>query len=157
MSQYPANSKTLFSWDGTKIYADASGTPEKPEIVFIHGQGLSGAVFDIIFSDKRFTEEFYLVRHLLVVGLVFLRQDNHVWKVRYDMRGHGRSDKPDGSEGYASKLYADDFAAVMKAFNLRKPVVVGWWVEESSIDAVLDMLTVSEGVSAVCNKRNSQY
>ena len=42
------------------------------------------------------------------------------------MRGHGQSDKPDSSEGYASKLYADDFEAVMKAFNLRKPVVVGW-------------------------------
>ncbi|OCB89738.1 alpha/beta-hydrolase [Sanghuangporus baumii] len=106
MSEYAANSKILVSSDGTRIYADASGNPEKPGIVFIHGQGLSGAVFDVIFSDKRFTEEFYLVR--------------------YDMRGHGRSGKPDTSEAYESKPYADDFAAVMKAFNLRKPVVVGW-------------------------------
>ena len=70
MSHYPANSKTLVSSDGTKIYADASGNPEKQGIVFIHGQGLSGAVFDIIFSDKRFTEEFYLVRLIVCVVLM---------------------------------------------------------------------------------------
>ena len=68
MSQYPANSKTLVSSDGTKIYAHASGAPEKPGIVFTHGQGLSEAVFDVIFSDNQFTEEFYLVRlHVSVV------------------------------------------------------------------------------------------
>lgn len=44
------------------------------------------------------------------------------------MRGHGRSGKPDNAEGYASQRYAQDFAAVMKAFSLRKPVVLGWLV-----------------------------
>ncbi|KAH8110104.1 Alpha/Beta hydrolase protein, partial [Phellopilus nigrolimitatus] len=42
------------------------------------------------------------------------------------MRGHGRSGKPDNIEGYASNLYADDFAEVLRAFGLRKPVLVGW-------------------------------
>ncbi|KAH8103686.1 Alpha/Beta hydrolase protein [Phellopilus nigrolimitatus] len=42
------------------------------------------------------------------------------------MRGHGRSGKPDSIEGYASNLYADDFAEVLKAFGLRKPVFIGW-------------------------------
>ncbi|EJD03378.1 alpha/beta-hydrolase [Fomitiporia mediterranea MF3/22] len=106
MSKFPSISKILASSDGTKIYADASGDTSKPSIIFVHGLGLSGAVFDRIFSDKRYTEHFYLVR--------------------YDMRGHGRSGKPITEEGYASNLLADDFAAVMKAFNLYKPVFVGW-------------------------------
>ncbi|EJD02657.1 alpha/beta-hydrolase [Fomitiporia mediterranea MF3/22] len=106
MSEFPSSPKILVSSDGTKIYADASGDTSKPSIIFVHGLGLSGAVFDRIFSDKRYTEHFYLVR--------------------YDMRGHGRSGKPINGEGYASNLFADDFAVVMKAFNLHKPVFVGW-------------------------------
>lgn len=42
------------------------------------------------------------------------------------MRGHGRSGKPDVSEGYASNLYAADFAAVAERFNLSRPFFVGW-------------------------------
>ncbi|EJD03380.1 alpha/beta-hydrolase [Fomitiporia mediterranea MF3/22] len=125
MSQFPPSSKILVSSDGAKIYADASGDPSKPSIVFVHGQGLSGAVFDKIFSDKRYTENFYLV-HL--INVVYSQDTYHFvdLKVRYDMRAHGRSDKPVIKEGYTSKLFADDFVAVMKAFNLHKPVFVGW-------------------------------
>lgn len=47
-------------------------------------------------------------------------------KIRYDMRGHGRSGKPDSIEGYSSQLYADDFMAVIEAFNVKRPVVIGW-------------------------------
>lgn len=42
------------------------------------------------------------------------------------MRGHGRSGKPDSIEGYSSRLYADDFMAVLDAFNVKRPVVIGW-------------------------------
>ena len=42
------------------------------------------------------------------------------------MRGHGRSGKPDSIEGYSSKVYADDFAAVVGAHGLSRPFVVGW-------------------------------
>ncbi len=48
------------------------------------------------------------------------------------MRGHGRSSKPDNAEAFASRRYAEDFAAVMKAFHLRRPVVLGWLVAASS-------------------------
>lgn len=47
-------------------------------------------------------------------------------KVRYDIRGHGRSGKPNTAEAYESKLFADDFKAVMEAFELKKPVLAGW-------------------------------
>ena len=42
------------------------------------------------------------------------------------MRGHGRSGKPDTIEGYSSKLFADDFSAILKAYGVFRPVVVGW-------------------------------
>ncbi|THH06384.1 hypothetical protein EW145_g4122 [Phellinidium pouzarii] len=99
------NAQFITSSDGSKIYADAVGNPEKPSIVFIHGLALSGAVFDNIFNNAKYSNDVYLVR--------------------YDMRGHGRSIKPESAEGYTSKLYADDFAAVVKAFNAKKPILVG--------------------------------
>lgn len=35
-------------------------------------------------------------------------------QVRYDMRGHGRSGKPDSMENYSPQLYANDFLAVSR-------------------------------------------
>ncbi|OCB92236.1 alpha/beta-hydrolase [Sanghuangporus baumii] len=98
--------RVLTSSDGCRIYADAVGDSSKPCLVFIHGFSLSAAVFDNIFFDARYSSEFFLVR--------------------YDMRGHGRSGKPDTIDEYASKLYADDFAAVLHTFKVRRPVVVTW-------------------------------
>lgn len=42
------------------------------------------------------------------------------------MRGHGRSGKPDALEAYSSERYAEDFAAVLGAFNVTSPILVGW-------------------------------
>ncbi|KAJ6497450.1 alpha/beta-hydrolase [Mycena sanguinolenta] len=99
-------SKLCLSSDGTLIYAEASGNPANPSVVFAHGFALSGIVFDKLFSDARMLEKLYLVR--------------------YDVRGHGRSGKPDSAEGYASSLYAADFSAVAEGFSLNMPVFVGW-------------------------------
>lgn len=55
------NSKIIISADGSKIYAEASGDPRKPSIVFIHGFSLCGAVFDNIFANEDFGASFYLV------------------------------------------------------------------------------------------------
>lgn len=47
--------------------------------------------------------------------------------VAFDLRGHGQSGKPWTAESYnASRLWADDIAAVMRAKNLVKPVILGW-------------------------------
>lgn len=46
--------------------------------------------------------------------------------MRYDLRGHGRSGKPETAAGYTSDKFAEDFKAVMTAFGLTKPIVVGW-------------------------------
>lgn len=50
------------SSDGGSIYADAVGDASKPALVFIHGYTLSAAVWDDIFSDPRYTQQFFLVR-----------------------------------------------------------------------------------------------
>lgn len=50
------------------------------------------------------------------------------FQVRYDVRGHGRSGKPDSIKGYTPQLYADDFLTVSRAFDLVKPIYVGWLV-----------------------------
>jgi pimeloyl-ACP methyl ester carboxylesterase len=54
-----------------------------------------------------------------------LAQRFHV--IAYDFRGHGASEKPLEPAKYTdSGLWADDLAAVIRARNLRRPVLVGW-------------------------------
>ncbi|KAJ7033416.1 Alpha/Beta hydrolase protein [Mycena alexandri] len=53
-------SKLCSSSDGTLIYAEASGNPTNPSVVFAHGFALSGIVFDKLFSDPRMLDKFYL-------------------------------------------------------------------------------------------------
>ncbi|KAF8816529.1 alpha/beta-hydrolase, partial [Phlegmacium glaucopus] len=98
--------KILKSTDDVEIFALAVGNGENPSLVFVHGLASSGSVFDDLFRDKDLLDHFYLVY--------------------YDMRGHGRSGKPEVEEGYASVKYADDFAAVAKAFHLKAPILIGW-------------------------------
>ncbi|KAJ7647850.1 Alpha/Beta hydrolase protein [Roridomyces roridus] len=104
--QMASISKFCASSDGTHIYAEASGNPANPSVVFVHGMLLSGIVFDKLFSDSRMLDKLYLVR--------------------YDVRGHGRSGKPTVPSAYTSAMYADDFAAVAREFSLNNPVYVGW-------------------------------
>ncbi|THH16511.1 hypothetical protein EW146_g4138 [Bondarzewia mesenterica] len=99
-----SDSKLLRSSDGCEIYAEATGDPRCPHVVLIHGLTFSGTVFDA------------LCRAVL----------DKLYIVRYDLRGHGRSGKPETPEAHASKLYADDFMAVVEGFGLKKPVLAGW-------------------------------
>ncbi|KAG7442768.1 alpha/beta-hydrolase [Guyanagaster necrorhizus] len=101
-----SNAQLVPSKDGALIYADASGDPTKPCLVFVHGLSLSGAVFDNLFANPKLTENFYLVR--------------------YDMRGHGRSAMPESLDDYSSEIFAEDFRAVARAFKISKPIFVGW-------------------------------
>ncbi|KAF5349835.1 hypothetical protein D9758_014013 [Tetrapyrgos nigripes] len=99
-------SKFVPSTDGSLVYAEAIGDPSKPALILVPGYTLSTQVFDKQFEDEELRRELYLIR--------------------YDPRGHGQTSKPETEEGHASKLYADDFAAVCKAFGVRKPVFAGW-------------------------------
>ncbi len=43
--------------------------------------------------------------------------------VSVDLRGHGRSDKPE--QGYTMQVFADDLAWLCEEIGLEKPVVIG--------------------------------
>lgn len=49
-----------------------------------------------------------------------------VFLVAYDLRGNGRSGKPETEEGYTKERYAQDFWAVCGAFEVTNPVALGW-------------------------------
>ncbi|EGN98426.1 hypothetical protein SERLA73DRAFT_74639 [Serpula lacrymans var. lacrymans S7.3] len=95
---FEATAKFVVSADSTRIYTDAVGHPFNPPIVFIHGYSLSSIVYDNIFTNP----------------------------VRLDMRGHGRSDKPEDEADWTPKKFAEDFDSVVAAYQLCKPFIVAW-------------------------------
>lgn len=58
--------KVVQSSDGTSIFAEAIGDPKNQSIVFAHGYGLSGQVWDNLFADDKLLRHFYLVRAIPV-------------------------------------------------------------------------------------------
>ena len=102
------SSTALFvtSPDGIKIWAEAVGDASKPAVVFIHGFGFTTLAFDKQFCDPNLLAHLYLIR--------------------YEVRGHGRSDKPEVAEAYESIRFAEDFRAVCDTFGARRPFVLGW-------------------------------
>jgi hypothetical protein len=59
-------SALILSQDGTRIYGDATGNPQNPAVVFVHGFGSSSHTFDGLFADSRLTDSLYLVRSLSI-------------------------------------------------------------------------------------------
>ncbi len=92
--------------DGTMLAGNAQGDPQAPEILFLHGLRQSRLSWDKQFADP---------------ALSGFRM------VRFDLRGHGDSDKPSSPDAYSDiDRWADDVAAVIAATKLRRPVLVGW-------------------------------
>ena len=91
---------------------------------------LGAMVFEMSLGERvvvrvcSYSCELYMVstvpRYISLQGVILFLQ------VRYDMRGHGRSGKPEADEGYLSQRYAEDYQAVSQAFHLKRPVFVGW-------------------------------
>ncbi|KAK7045134.1 putative oxidoreductase ephD [Favolaschia claudopus] len=94
------------SKDGTRIFAEARGDCHKPAVIFIHGFRLGAMAFNEIFNDANWLSQVYLVR--------------------YDTRGHGRSDKPLDAAAWASERLAQDFDAVVQSYHLKRPFVLAW-------------------------------
>jgi len=102
----PATTFRVVSADGTVLTGDAQGDLEAPEILFIHGLRQSRLSWAKQFADAALSN-FRLVR--------------------FDLRGHGDSDKPADPAAYAdADRWAEDVAAVIDATRLRRPVLVGW-------------------------------
>ena len=92
--------------DGTRLFAREWGNPDGPAILFIHGWSQSSASWQAQ-TEGSLADEFRIVA--------------------YDWRGHGASDAiHDPAVHQDGGLIADDVAAVIDAFGLEAPVLVGW-------------------------------
>ncbi|GJE99201.1 alpha/beta hydrolase [Phanerochaete sordida] len=98
--------KLVVSADGTTLYAQAAGDPTKPALVCIHGFAGTSFAFQKQLADA----------HLL----------QHAYVIAYDLRGNGRSDKPEAPASYAGECCAADFQAVCTAFAVTRPFLLGW-------------------------------
>lgn len=99
--------RDICSSDGLVLAGYEYGNRYGPEILFIHGFSQSSLCWNKQFSSPALTNDFRLIA--------------------FDIRGHGASEKPVDISRYAEdRLFADDVHNVMEAFNLRRPVLVGW-------------------------------
>ena len=91
---------------GTKIAMYEYGDPNGPEILLVHGFSQSHLSWSKQYNSP-------MMQKFRMVAI--------------DLRGHGASEKPTNAESYNnSKVRADDINAVIKAKNLKKPIIVGW-------------------------------
>jgi len=97
---------TVAGADGAPLNVMEMGNPSGPEILFIHGMGMSYLSFQPQYQSA-------LAREFRIVAM--------------DLRGHGSSAKPWRTEDVQpSAIWADDIAAVIAAKQLNKPVIVAW-------------------------------
>ena len=87
--------------DGVTLHAQAEGPVDGPAIVFANSLGSTLAIWDAVIS--------HLPASLRVI--------------RYDLRGHGHSDVPDGP--YSMGQLVSDAEAVCDAFEVREALFVG--------------------------------
>lgn len=103
--------------DGTVLAVHEAGDPHGAPIVFLHG--LLGSSL----NWEAQLDSLALQRFRLVA---------------FDLRGHGQSGKPAGAAPYRdARRWADDLAAVLRAAQVRKPVLVGWSLGGAVISAYL--------------------
>jgi len=89
-----------------KACVQESGNPAGPPVIFIHGLLGSRLNWEAQLQSPE------------------LRQYRII---TYDLRGHGLSDKPSGTEPYRDgRRWADDLDSVIEGAHAKKPVVVGW-------------------------------
>lgn len=100
------------------LHARASGDPQRPTVVLVHGYPDASVVWDDV-AER-------------------LAADHHV--VTYDVRGMGRSAAPTGAHPYRLARLADDLFAVIDAVSPGAPAhVVGHdWGSIQSWEAVTD-------------------
>lgn len=91
---------------GLKLHVRDFGPLDAPEILLIHGWSQHHLCWSKQI-DSPLADEFRLLA--------------------MDLRGHGQSEAPAGSENYTSgRLWADDICGVIANLNLNSPMLVGW-------------------------------
>ncbi|WP_369044777.1 alpha/beta fold hydrolase [Sinomonas sp. P10A9] len=89
--------------DGTEISYDAAGSG--PAVVLLHGSALSRAIWR---------------------GLGYVKALDGFTVVRIDLRGHGRSGKPDHAAAYRMPRHTGDVLAVLDAEGIPRAHVAGY-------------------------------
>lgn len=99
--------RDVTSPDGVRLAVRESGNPEGAPIIFIHGISQCQLAFSAQAASP-------------------LLQDFRL--ITYDLRGHGESDKPVGSDHYTQGVHwANDLKAVIDSVqSAYKPVLAGW-------------------------------
>jgi pimeloyl-ACP methyl ester carboxylesterase len=132
-------SRDVISPDGLRLDAYESGNTAGPEILFIHGFSQCAQCWSGQFDDPLLKERFRLIA--------------------FDIRGHGASDKSADPVCYADdRLFADDVNAVMDAFGLTRPVLVGWSYAGRIVGDYLERYGTRRlaGINYVCARTNNQ-
>lgn len=128
--------------DGVRLAATATGDPERPAVLLIHGYPDTAAVWDVVAAA--------------------LADRYHV--LRYDSRGAGGSERPSVREAYALPLLAADARAVVQASAIGKPVhlvghdwgsVTGW--EAVTTPGAADWIASFTTVSGPCLAHVAQW
>jgi non-heme chloroperoxidase len=95
----------LVAAPGAELFVRAAGPVGAPPVLLVHGFAQSADAWSGLMASP-------LAAQLRLVAL--------------DLRGHGRSSKPD-DDGYGDPAaWAGDLGAVIAAFALERPVLVGW-------------------------------
>lgn len=131
-------SRDIRSRDGLVLAGYENGNRHGPEILFIHGFSQCSLCWNNQFSSPVLSNDFRLIA--------------------FDVRGHGASEKPVDPRRYADdKLFADDVHSVMEAFNLRRPVLVGWSYAGRIVGDYLEAYGTRRiaGINYVCARTNN--
>ncbi len=126
------------SSDGLVLAGYEYGNPKGPEILFIHGFSQCS----LCWGNQFFAPE--LARNFRLTA--------------FDVRGHGASEKPVDVSRYADdRLFADDVHRIMEAFNLRRPVLVGWSYAGRIVGDYVEAYGTSRiaGINYVCARTNN--
>lgn len=100
----PVHLHTVKGAGGVELCVAEAGNPQGPAVLFVHGFCQSHQAWQRQLQSA--------------LGLDFRL-------VALDLRGHGRSGKPE--DGYVDgRVWADDLHAVITALRLERPVLVGW-------------------------------
>jgi pimeloyl-ACP methyl ester carboxylesterase len=104
--------------DGLRLAVFTDGEPAAPPVLLVHGYPDTHRVWDTVAAA--------------------LAVDHYV--IRYDVRGHGASDRPANLAGYELTRLADDLFAVLDAVSPDRPVDVAGhdWGSIQSWEAVTD-------------------
>jgi pimeloyl-ACP methyl ester carboxylesterase len=102
----PYSFRTVEGTGGVPLNVVTVGDPANPPILMIHGLAQSYLAFEQQFRSE-LAKKYFLVA--------------------FDLRGHGNSGKPWDRAAYSSDaIWGEDVDRVVKALQLRKPLLLGW-------------------------------